>query len=148
MPTGDELVKLAMQHVGEPYILGANVPLDNPQHRGPWDCAEFVSWAVYQISNTIIGCTDNAAQMHKLEPYSGAWARDGERSGILLSVEQVTATRGGILVRRPRHETSGHVAISRGDGTTIEAMDSKHDVTVGKIAGRRWDVCFRLPVFS
>lgn len=144
MPTADELVKIAMQHVGEKYDWGADVPLDRRNYTGPWDCAEFVSWAVYQTLGQVMGCINNEAPLKELEPYSGSWARDAEALGIEITVEQAAKTRGAILVRKPRKEIPGHVSISRGDGTTIEAMDTAHGVAVGKIAGRRWDACCRI----
>lgn len=145
MPTADEMVRLAMQHVGESYDLGADVPLDKKNYTGPWDCAEFASWLVYQTTGQVIGCVRNDAPLKKVEPYSGAWARDAEASPNKLTPAQAASVRGAVLVRKPRQERIGHVAISRGDGTTIEAMDSAHGVAVGKIVGRRWDLAFRIP---
>ena len=145
MPSADELVTLAMQHVGEKYDWGADVPLEKKNYSGPWDCAEFASWLVYQISGQIIGCTDNKAPLKKVEPYSGAWARDAELSTTKITLAQAALVRGAVLVRKPKNEKPGHVSISRGDGTTIEAMDTTHGVAVGKIAGRKWDVCFKIP---
>lgn len=145
MPTADELVKMAMQHVREPYDFGADVPLDKKNYSGPWDCAEFASWLVYQLTNRLMGCTNNSAPVNKAEPYSEGWARDGEKSGSTLTETQAANVRGAILVRKPRHGKPGHVSISRGDGTTIEAMDSANGVAVGKVLGRRWDVCFKVP---
>ena len=145
MSTADDLVKLAMQHVGEKYDWGADVPLGDENYTGPWDCAEFASWAVYQISGQMIGCTDNAAPLPQAEPYSGAWADDAEASPGQLTIEEAMQTRGAVLVRKPKNDKAGHVSISRGDGTTIEAMDTAHGVAVGKVAGRKWDICFKIP---
>ena len=36
LSTGDHIVGLARQHVGEPYILGARAPMANPNWKGPW----------------------------------------------------------------------------------------------------------------
>lgn len=144
MSTGDQLVKLAMQHVGEKYDFGANVPLDQKDYSGPWDCAEFASWLVFQVSNEVVGCSDNGAELKKVEPYSGAWARDADHSRHKMTVEKAAKIRGAILVRKPRNDKPGHVSISRGDGTTIEAMDTAHGVAVGKVLGRKWDICFEV----
>jgi N-acetylmuramoyl-L-alanine amidase len=145
MTTADDMVKLAMQHVGEKYVLGADVPLDNGKYHGPWDCAEFASWLVYQMTGQLIGCVKDDVPVGKAEPYSDSWARDGEKAGHVMSPQEAGKLRGAVLVRRPRNDKPGHVSISRGDGTTIEAMDHVHGVAVGKIDGRRWDVCFRVP---
>jgi cell wall-associated NlpC family hydrolase len=143
-PTADAMIALAMAHLGEDYDFGADVPLDNGAWRGPWDCAEFASWLVYQMTGTVMGCTNNAAPLKTAEPYSGAWARDAEASARQVPLEKAGSTRGAVLVRKPRQGKIGHVAISRGDGTTIEAMDTNHGVAVGKIAGRKWDFCVKI----
>ncbi|GLH79183.1 hypothetical protein SSBR45G_40920 [Bradyrhizobium sp. SSBR45G] len=145
MTTADDMVKLAMRHVGERYILGADVPLDRAGYTGPWDCAEFASWLAYQMTGKLIGCVKNDVAVARADPYSDAWARDGERSGQIVLQNDAGHSRGAVLVRRPRNDRPGHVAISRGDGTTIEAMDHVHGVAVGNVAGRRWDICFRIP---
>jgi len=31
------------------------VPLKNPNYTAPWDCAEFISWCVYQVSGLVVG---------------------------------------------------------------------------------------------
>ena len=51
------------------------------------------------------------------------------------------------MKRTLRNPTSGigHVAISRGDGTTIEAHSSKRGVTNDKVDGRQWDIAMLLP---
>lgn len=144
MPTADDLIRLAMQHAGEPYDFGADVPLDDANWKGPWDCAEFASWLVYQTTGKVMGCTNNKASIKEVEPYSGAWARDAEASALQVPLTEASKVRGAVLVRKPRKEKVGHVAISRGDGTTIEAMDTLHGVAVGKIAGRKWDYCIKI----
>ena len=51
--TGSDLVRTASTRVGDTYHLGANVPKDNPDWKGPWDCAELVSWAVFQSAGIL-----------------------------------------------------------------------------------------------
>ncbi len=145
MATADDMVKLAMRHVGEKYIFGADVPLDRANYTGPWDCAEFVSWLAFQMTGKLIGCVKDDVPVGKADPYSGAWADDGQRTGHVMSPQEAGKLRGAVLVRRPRHDKPGHVSISRGDGTTIEAMDHVHGVAVGRVDGRKWDVCFKVP---
>src|SRR5947209_1440452 len=53
--TGDDVVALARRHVGEEYILGARAPMANAAWKGPWDCAEFVSWCVFQATGILYG---------------------------------------------------------------------------------------------
>ena len=146
MPTAQDLLKLANKHVGETYILGAFAPKDNPNWRGPWDCAEFVSWLTFQTTGLLLGCTNNADSPPRADAYSGAWARDAAVAGRPLSLGQAKATPGAVLVRRPPPKGIGHVAISQGDGTTVEAHSAKLGVTNQKVDGRRWDLAMLLPL--
>ena len=41
MSSGDRIVEVARQHLGEQYIFGARAPMNNPNWIGPWDYAEF-----------------------------------------------------------------------------------------------------------
>ena len=44
-PTGAGLLRRAREHIGEKYV-NVLVPKDDPNWKGPWDCAEFMSWLV------------------------------------------------------------------------------------------------------
>lgn len=145
MATGQDLVKLGNKHLKEPYYLGAFAPKDNASWKGPWDCAEFVSWLVYQTTGTLLGCTNNLANPALADAYSGAWARDAEASHRTLSIGQAKATPGAVLIRRPGSSGIGHVAISQGDGSTIEAHSQARGVTNDRVDGRRWDLCMVVP---
>ncbi len=39
--TGEKVLQIARQHMGEKYVLGVLVPKNNAGWTGPWDCAEF-----------------------------------------------------------------------------------------------------------
>ena len=54
MVTGQDIVNEAKKHLDEPYKYGANVPFEDPNYKGPWDCAEFCSWVVYQVSKIVL----------------------------------------------------------------------------------------------
>lgn len=146
MVTNKELVELASKHVNETYILGAFAPKDNPNWKGPWDCAEFVSWVTFQATGQVLGCTNNLAQPSRADAFSGAWARDAAACQRPISIGQAMATPGAVLVRKPVPGGIGHVAISRGDGTTIEAHSSKTGVCHQPVSGRRWDLAMLLPL--
>jgi len=53
MTTGQQLNDLANKHVGEEYVLGVVAPKNNANWKGPWDCAELLSWAVFQLEEII-----------------------------------------------------------------------------------------------
>lgn len=148
MTTGNDFVKLGNKHVGEMYKLGAFAPKDNGKWKGPWDCAEFASWLVFQTTGLLVGCTDNGANPASADAYSGAWARDAATSHRSISIGQAKAIGGAVLVRKPGTGGIGHVAISQGDGTTVEAHSEKRGVTNDKVDGRRWDLAMLVPLIT
>ena len=86
MTTGQQIFDLATPHVGEPYVFGAVVAKDNPNWHGPWDCAEFVSWCVYQAAGTLYGCSNDKAKPSLADAYTGYWARDARELGHRITV--------------------------------------------------------------
>lgn len=134
MSTGKQLIELAAQHIGEKYILGAKVPFENPNHKGPWDCAEFASWIVYQISGLKVG-------IRGVESYTGYWAKDANVLCKKISISEAAQTYGALLLRSPGYKgiTIGHIAFSDGNGGTIEAKSSKDNVCRSQIKGRQWE---------
>lgn len=143
--TGEQFIAMARQHIGEPYRLGALAPKDDRLWRGPWDCAEFASWLTWQICGILFGCVDNQAPPHKADAYTGAWVRDARAAGIIITPEIASRTAGAWIIRIPVISTLGHVALSDGNGGTIEAYSTARGVIAGKISGRRWDLGALLP---
>lgn len=115
MATGKELLNIANQHVGEKYEFGANVPFDNPNYKGPWDCAEFISWVVFQTTNFKIGIRGK-------ESYTGYWEKDIKTHCTEISISEAAQTYGAILLRSPgfKNIDIGHIVFSDGNGGTIE----------------------------
>lgn len=150
MYNGRDIVQIAMRHRGEQYVLGSVAPLANAGWTGPWDCAEFVSWCAYQAYRIVYAVRPPDPTTG--ESYSGWWYEDANRVGIAISVADAIATPGAVLVRKPRSSPSlpiGHVSISRGDGTTIEAKDRATGVDVIRnAAARPWQVGVLLPGVS
>ena len=137
--TGQELVRRASAHLGQAYQLGAAADLEDPHYAGPWACADFVSWCVYQTHGLKLGLTVAG------HPYSGAWIRWAEDPANAIDLEAAYDTPGAILVRRPHHYGSGHVAISDGQGGTVEARGQRYGVVRARGRGRVWDLA-GLPV--
>jgi hypothetical protein len=144
MATALQLLTLARKHLGEAYVLGALAPKANSQWRGPWDCAEFASWCVYQASGQIFGCRPLGGNPDTVDAYTGFWAEDATTSGREIAVGLAAATPGAFLLRRPGGAI-GHVAISAGYGKTVEAHSTKRGVIEGAAAGRRWDTGVLVP---
>jgi len=85
---GERILQLGRKHLGEPYILGALAPKDNPKWKGPWDCAECASWLVFQTAGVLYGCASDAGDPATADAYTGYWARDVEALGVKIPVEQ------------------------------------------------------------
>ncbi len=144
---GKDILDFAHAHVGEQYILGAKAPLANKSWKGPWDCAEFVSWCTYQAYNIVYAVRPPNPVTG--ESYSGWWYDDAKKIGVEISQAKAIATIGAILVRKPNFNSNtkiGHVAISLGDGRTIEAKDAANGVCiVPKAKNRLWSLGVLLP---
>ncbi len=84
--TGEKVVQIARQHVGEGYVLGVLVPKNNPNWKGPWDCTEFVSWAVFQTATALYGCDRDNGDPATADAYTGYWERDAKSLGEIISL--------------------------------------------------------------
>lgn len=131
-------LETAAAQTGDRYVFGHEVDLSDPDP-STFDCSELVQWATHQVGVEI---PDGAVNQY-------AHLRDG---GHLIPVEQAIDTPGALLfsfssdpdAARPR---AGHVAISLGDGKTIEAMGPRYGVGSWK-AGRRFQYAAVIPGLS
>ena len=142
---GERILKLGLEHVGEKYVLGAAVPKNNADWTGPWDCAEFASWLVYQVAEKLYGCDKDQGDPASADAYSGYWGRDAKKLGIRIPVEQAARTPGAAVVRLPKANAVGHVVISDGKGGTVEAHSTKRGVITSTLSARRWDLAVLVP---
>jgi N-acetylmuramoyl-L-alanine amidase len=146
--TGQELYDLGLPHVGEQYMFGASVPKNNKKWKGPWDCAEFASWLVYQVSGKLYGCYSSVSNPATADAYTGYWHRDAQMLGKIITLEDAARTPGAAVLRAPASGLIGHIAISDGRGGTVEAHSSKTGVIKSVISGRRWDYGVLVPGIS
>ncbi|HKE56772.1 MAG TPA: peptidoglycan-binding domain-containing protein [Pyrinomonadaceae bacterium] len=145
MTTGKEMVTLAISRVGQKYE-NVLVPKNNANWHGPWDCAEFMSWLVFQSSGILYGCLDDNAPPPQADAYTGAWRRDSANLGKRITVDRAAAIEGAFVLRFPPGPgMMGHVAISKGQGGTVEAKSHVAGVVEDKIDGRRWDTGVLIP---
>ena len=112
----DNFVGIALAQKGKPYVWGASGP-------GSFDCSGLVQWAAKWAG---------WSGVHK--PVTALLA-SCQHGGRILPVAQGINTRGALLMRVGRGATN-HVAISLGDGRTIEAMGRAYGVTIGTTKGR------------
>jgi len=146
MAEGIDLVTLASRHIGERYVFGVVTPKDNPRWTGPWDCAELVSWCVFQASGRLYGCDNrDGSPPPWADAYTGAWQADSRRLGDVVSVERAARTAGAAVLRFPQPGATGHIVISDGKGGTVEAMSAAKGVCAGSLDNRRWDTGVLVP---
>lgn len=141
MATGEDLLRLAMQHLGQRYVLGVIVPKNDPNWHGPWDCSEFASWCVFQVSGHLYGCLNDAsdpADRTGAHAYTGYWSRDVESLGIKITVDEARVTPGAAVLRLPHKGAHGHVVFSDGFGGTVEAHGAATGVIQARLEGRNW----------
>ncbi|NUT90858.1 MAG: transglycosylase SLT domain-containing protein [Saccharothrix sp.] len=114
----DRFVALALQQAGKAYVWGAN-PGNSP-NPGAFDCSSLVQWAALRS-----GIPDPTRTTYtQIAKIRGA--------GRTISVQQAINTKGALLFNNGPE----HVAISLGNGKTIEAMNSQAGVRQGDAAGR------------
>jgi cell wall-associated NlpC family hydrolase len=116
-----DFLQAALSQRGDPYIWGANASFSDPNPRG-FDCSELVRWAAHRGGVTLP---------------DGSWQQylALQRQGAVIPVEQAIHTPGALLFRfsstpRPGGGRPGeaHVAISLGNGKTIEARGRAYGV--------------------
>src|SRR5439155_26253238 len=118
---------------------------EQPEVEGPWDCAEFASWLVFQAAKVLYGCASDSNDPASADAYTGYWARDADRLGVRNSVEQAAQTPGAAVLRSPLPGAVGHIAISDGRGGTVEAHSARAGVIASTLSGRRWDMGILVP---
>jgi N-acetylmuramoyl-L-alanine amidase len=145
MASGQDLVDLASRHIAEKYA-NVLVPKSNPRWTGPWDCAEFASWCVFQVAGVLYGCIDDHADPAIADAYTGAWERDGKDQGEMIAVDRAATIAGAVVLRYPPMPGAmGHIAFCDGRGGTVEAHSTARGVISDTVAGRRWDTGILVP---
>jgi len=145
VPTANKFLELAASHLGEDYVFGAIVPMNNPEWKGPWDCAEFITYIVNSVTGVIYGSRNN-------DSYTGYWSEDAEHNKVIaIPLEKAVSTEGAILLRKPKPGMIGHIAFSDGKGNTIEARGKAFGVckyvalASDGSNSRGWDFGIKIP---
>jgi N-acetylmuramoyl-L-alanine amidase len=143
MKTGQDLLDLAATKIGQEYVYGADVDLTDPDWSGPWDCAEFCSWVVRQITGKLYGCLDPDSD--NPDPWTGAWNRDAKKGTVIsIPIKQAVKTPGAILLRY--REGGKHIVFSTGDWGTIEAKSAYYGLCRGRVGNlAMWDYGILIP---
>lgn len=112
----ERFVRIALQQRGKPYKWGASGP-------GSFDCSGLVQYAAGRAGYS--GITKPTSHLYSL-------CRD---RGQLISTDAAARTRGAVLLRINTGATN-HVAISLGNGKTMEAMGSAYGCKIGNVGDR------------
>lgn len=129
---GHTFIERARAQSGDVYVFGAVARADDPDPDA-FDCAELVQWAAAQA-----GVTDVP---------TGSWLQYQyvHQAGTTMSVEEALDTPGALLFRfgggdplSANRPSDAHVAISLGNGKTIEARSRKYGVGEFDADGRKW----------
>ena len=120
-------VALALQQAGKRYVYGAYASPTDPNPTA-FDCSMLVQWC---CERTAIGGCPRTSEAQQ------AWC---QKNNTAINVSNAINTKGALLF------ANGHVAISLGNGKTIEAMNSQMGVRQGNATGNRgWIGGGRLP---
>lgn len=129
MPTARQFVDLLLSQDGDKYVWGAEASASDT-NPSAFDCSELVQW----------GCARLGVKAPDGSWYQARWCK---MNGTLIPVQEGIDTLGALLFRfdsDPFTTTPGnrHVAVSQGNGKTIEARGTKFGVGQFDTAGRGW----------
>lgn len=110
----DRFVALALQQAGKKYVFGAEASASDNNPRA-FDCSELVEWCAGKVGISPRVPDGSGAQKAHCKP---------------ISVAQAAKTKGALLF------VPGHVAISLGNGKTIEAMNPSSGIKQGTVGNR------------
>ena len=130
MPTAEEFVQKCLQEVGDEYEWGAAAqPGTDPSQTTEWDCSGLVYTKLHELGIDVP--RSSTAQLD--------WVIE---HGTAIPLEEGVRTRGALLLR------DGHVAVSLGDGNTVEAMGEEYGVLVASTSHRSFTHAGRVPGLS
>jgi cell wall-associated NlpC family hydrolase len=124
MPTGQQLVQLALTQMGERYVFGAEARPSDP-NPNRWDCSELVEWVCARTGVNPKVPDGAFYQWKHCRPISVGQAA-GIPGALLFFGDGTGVGRSAIT----------HVIFSRGNGTSAEARSSKYGTGSWPIAGR------------
>jgi cell wall-associated NlpC family hydrolase len=118
-----QFLEMALSQKGKTYIYGAEA--DGQVNPKAFDCSELIQWAMERLGMEF---PDGSANQI-------AYAKP-------ISVEEALRTPGALLYR------PGHIAISLGNGKTMEARGSDYGVGVFSARDRGWTAGGLIPELS
>jgi N-acetylmuramoyl-L-alanine amidase len=111
-PTAEEFVQKCLEERGDEYEWGGEYTPGTPANQTrEWDCSGLVYTKLKEL-----GLDPPRSSTQQLK-----WCRQND---TIIPLEEAIRTRGALLLRE------GHVAVSLGDGKTIESMGEKQGVGI------------------
>ena len=136
-----QFLDAATAQAGDTYVFGSRVDVDDADP-DTFDCSGLVSWAAGRVGVDL----PHASWQQYLEL---------KELGLVVPVEQAIDTPGALLFNFPWEPVPGesrpgnaHVAISMGDGRTIEAMNPTKGVLFAEASERRFQFAAVIPGIS
>jgi cell wall-associated NlpC family hydrolase len=135
----DQFLHTAVAQTGDHYVFGHEVNLDDP-NPNTFDCSELVEWSTHQVG---------------VKMPDGAWNQYEflRKGGHMIPVDQAIHTPGALLFSFSSdpdqgHPKANHVAISLGDGKTIEAKGTQYGVGSWEANTKRFNYAAVIPELS
>jgi cell wall-associated NlpC family hydrolase len=131
-----QFLSTAVAQTGDQYVFGAETKLNDP-NPSRFDCSELVEWASHQVGVTVPdGAYNQYTHLHK--------------GGSTMSVEEAIRTPGALLFSFSSdpdtgHPKAAHVAISLGNGKTIEAKGTEYGVGSWDASTKRFQYAAMIP---
>jgi cell wall-associated NlpC family hydrolase len=128
-PYAGDFVGLCLKQRGDRYVFGAEAKFTDPDP-DVFDCSELVEWALARL---------------RVRFPDGSWTQEAHcrRSGTIIPLARAFRLQGALLFRHIGSD--GHVAVSLGNGSTIEARGRAYGVNVFSANNRRWTAAARVP---
>ena len=135
-----DFVGLLLRQKGDRYVFGVENKISDPDPKS-FDCSELVQW----------GC-DRLKVDPKMPDGSWLQVQHCRRHDQLIKVSEAVGIQGTLLFRftggspfGSKRPDTAHVAVSLGNGSTIEARGRKFGVNCFDAAGRGWSHAARIP---
>jgi peptidoglycan hydrolase-like protein with peptidoglycan-binding domain len=142
--SAEAVVRLALAQAGKPYVFGVEVAASDANPNA-FDCSELVEWACSRNGVTPTmpdGTWFQQAHCRQHETVIDVEAGIDERGALLFNHRDAAGNPVADMATRP---PTAHVAISLGDGTTIEAMGTAWGTRIGSARNRNWTHGARIP---